>query len=342
MTERLNLSDDVAGATFMAAGSSSAELFLSFIALLQPGAATDDTGAGTIVGSAIFNVCITIGLSAMFSPWDAGEVRWRPIARDVVYNVLAFSWVIGSFADDEIQWYEAMLGVMLYASYVVFMMYNVVLMTLIERIWKRVARRCRGRGGQADAAASPVTSSPSVNTSQEFAEQTAASEENRTVDEEGTEMELVKDETTVEREVTVELENEPMSAPMMPGDHRFYVWKNVCGKPIYRLQEGVWQQPTSKLDWVVAIVGFPFRFLFHFTLPNAENPTLPRMSVWITFSLCLVYLLFFTLAMVISCQKIGCLLGMDEAVVGATLLAWGKMIFFFCFVSHSHCFFVCC
>ena len=60
--EKLSLSDDVAGATFMAAGSSSAELFLSFIALLEPGAATDDTGAGTIVGSAIFNVCVTIGL----------------------------------------------------------------------------------------------------------------------------------------------------------------------------------------------------------------------------------------------------------------------------------------
>jgi Ca2+/Na+ antiporter len=316
------MSDDVAGATFMAAGSSSAELFLSLIALLQPGADTDDTGAGTIVGSAIFNVCITIGLSALFSPSEANEVRWRPIARDVVYNILAFSWVIGSFADNEIQWYEAMLGVMLYASYVVFMMYNVVLMTLIERIWNRCWKRCRRDR-------SPAAPAPAISTPQEFAERTTS---NSGTGDEGTEMELVKDETTVERETTVEseqtveLENEPMSAPMMPGDHRFYVWKNICGRPIYRLQEGLWQRPTNRLEWVIAIVGFPFRFVFHFTMPNAENPTFPRMSVWFTFGICLMYLLGFTIVMVVSCQKIGCLLGMDEAVVGATLLAWGSSL----------------
>ncbi len=62
---KLQLSDDVAGATFMAAGNSSAELFLSLFALLEPGE-SDDTGAGTIVGSAIFNVAVTIGLAAAF------------------------------------------------------------------------------------------------------------------------------------------------------------------------------------------------------------------------------------------------------------------------------------
>ncbi len=317
LTEKLNLSDDVAGATFMAAGSSSAELFLSLIALLEPGE-TDDTGAGTIVGSAIFNVCITIGLSALFSPVVSNVVQWRPIARDVVYNVLAFCWVIGSFADGEIVWYEALLGVLLYASYVVFMMYNAVLMKLIERLLRRCCRR--------SAAAAPVAPPP-LQTEQAFAESLQSGGE-ATANEAGTatELELIKDETTVEREATNDLEQEAASAPMMPGEHYFYVWKTVCGKPVYRLREGFWERPTNGREWVVAVVGLPFRALFHYTLPNAENPTLPRMSVWITFTLCLGYLLLFTLALIVCCQKIGCLLGMDEAVVGATLLAWGSSL----------------
>jgi K+-dependent Na+/Ca+ exchanger-like protein len=319
LTEKLNLSDDVAGATFMAAGSSSAELFLSLIALLEP-AATDDTGAGTIVGSAIFNVCITIGLSALFSPPSDNEVRWRPIARDVVYNVLAFSWVIGSFADGEILWYEAMLGVMLYGSYVVFMVYNVILMKLVERV---LTRCCRRRNTAAGPAPSPLQ------TEQSFAQgvQPLQSEGEGSADGGGgTEMELVRDDTTVEREATVDLEQEAPSAPMMSGEHHFYVWKTVFGRPIYRHREGFWVRPVGGFEWVLAVATAPFRALFHYTLPNAENPTLPRACVWITFSLCLVYLLGFTLAMVVACQKIGCLLGMDEAVVGATLLAWGSSL----------------
>ena len=64
MTAALKISPDVAGATIMAAGTSSPELFISLVALLSPG--NDDMGAGTIVGSAIFNIAVIIGGSAIF------------------------------------------------------------------------------------------------------------------------------------------------------------------------------------------------------------------------------------------------------------------------------------
>ena len=58
----LNLSDDVAGATFMAAGSSAPELFTAIITIfIAPG----EQGVGTIVGSAVFNICVIIGLTAL-------------------------------------------------------------------------------------------------------------------------------------------------------------------------------------------------------------------------------------------------------------------------------------
>uniref|UniRef100_A0A673HW49 Sodium/potassium/calcium exchanger 4-like n=1 Tax=Sinocyclocheilus rhinocerous TaxID=307959 RepID=A0A673HW49_9TELE len=65
--EKLNLSEDVAGATFMAAGSSAPELFASVIGVFIT---HSDVGVGTIVGSAVFNILCIIGVCGIF----AGQV----------------------------------------------------------------------------------------------------------------------------------------------------------------------------------------------------------------------------------------------------------------------------
>ena len=53
IVNKLNMSNDVAGATFLAVGGSSPELFTSFISIYIM---DSDIGFGTIVGSAVFNV----------------------------------------------------------------------------------------------------------------------------------------------------------------------------------------------------------------------------------------------------------------------------------------------
>uniref|UniRef100_A0A3Q3B4X3 Sodium/calcium exchanger membrane region domain-containing protein n=1 Tax=Kryptolebias marmoratus TaxID=37003 RepID=A0A3Q3B4X3_KRYMA len=69
VSENLHLSQDVAGATFMAAGSSAPELFTSLIGVFIT---KGDVGVGTIVGSAVFNILVIIGLCGIF----AGQVRF--------------------------------------------------------------------------------------------------------------------------------------------------------------------------------------------------------------------------------------------------------------------------
>uniref|UniRef100_A0A8C6U5Z3 Sodium/calcium exchanger membrane region domain-containing protein n=1 Tax=Neogobius melanostomus TaxID=47308 RepID=A0A8C6U5Z3_9GOBI len=64
ISENLDLSEDVAGATFMAAGSSAPELFTSLIGVFIT---KGDVGVGTIVGSAVFNVLVIIGICGIFS-----------------------------------------------------------------------------------------------------------------------------------------------------------------------------------------------------------------------------------------------------------------------------------
>jgi Ca2+/Na+ antiporter len=68
----LNLSEDVAGATFMAIATSSPELFINIIATFVT---QSDIGVGTIIGSAVFNIlgvaaCLGIAASKVISIFD--------------------------------------------------------------------------------------------------------------------------------------------------------------------------------------------------------------------------------------------------------------------------------
>uniref|UniRef100_A0A670HMB1 Solute carrier family 24 member 4 n=1 Tax=Podarcis muralis TaxID=64176 RepID=A0A670HMB1_PODMU len=83
--EKLHLSEDVAGATFMAAGSSTPELFASVIGVFIT---HGDVGVGTIVGSAVFNILCIIGVCGLF----AGQVvrlTWWSVFRDSVYYTIS-------------------------------------------------------------------------------------------------------------------------------------------------------------------------------------------------------------------------------------------------------------
>eukprot|EP00753_Platysulcus_tardus_P018172 PLAT6755.3.p1 GENE.PLAT6755.3~~PLAT6755.3.p1 ORF type:complete len:684 (+),score=318.07 PLAT6755.3:51-2102(+) len=112
--ERLDISDDVAGATFMAAGGSAPELFTSFLGVFV---AKSDVGFGTIVGSAVFNVLFVIGLCA----WGAGQalpLDWYPLTRDSAYYTVCLVAIVIAVRDQKIMWYEALILFILYIGYV--------------------------------------------------------------------------------------------------------------------------------------------------------------------------------------------------------------------------------
>uniref|UniRef100_A0A674AEB3 Sodium/potassium/calcium exchanger 3-like n=1 Tax=Salmo trutta TaxID=8032 RepID=A0A674AEB3_SALTR len=88
--ERLHLSEDVAGATFMAAGSSAPELFTSVIGVFIT---KGDVGVGTIVGSAVFNILCIIGVCGIFAGQAVHLSRWS-LLRDSVYYTLSIAALI--------------------------------------------------------------------------------------------------------------------------------------------------------------------------------------------------------------------------------------------------------
>ncbi|XP_048886996.1 sodium/potassium/calcium exchanger 1 isoform X2 [Brienomyrus brachyistius] len=123
ITDRLEISDDVAGATFMAAGGSAPELFTSLIGVFI---SHSNVGIGTIVGSAVFNILFVIGMCALFSR-EILHLTWWPLFRDVSFYIMDLILLIIFFLDSTIVWWESILLLLAYISYVCFMKYNVQL-----------------------------------------------------------------------------------------------------------------------------------------------------------------------------------------------------------------------
>ena len=105
MVDKWSIDDDVAGATFMAAGGSAPELATSFMGRFV---SKSDVGFGTIVGSAVFNVLFVIGLCALVVPGGEVPLTWWPLFRDCSYYIvgLAVLAVLVKGADS-MNWWEA-------------------------------------------------------------------------------------------------------------------------------------------------------------------------------------------------------------------------------------------
>ncbi|XP_058481006.1 sodium/potassium/calcium exchanger 2-like isoform X8 [Solea solea] len=120
ITEKLAISDDVAGATFMAAGGSAPELFTSIIGVFI---SHSNVGIGTIVGSAVFNILFVIGMCAIFSK-EILNLTWWPLFRDVSFYILDLIMLIIFFLDNIISMWESIVLLSAYAAYVIFMKCN--------------------------------------------------------------------------------------------------------------------------------------------------------------------------------------------------------------------------
>lgn len=133
ITEKAGISEDVAGATFMAAGGSAPELFTSIIGVFI---SYDDVGIGTIVGSAVFNILFVISMCAIFSK-TVLELTWWPLFRDVTFYAIILIILMCFFQDNEILWWEALILLCSYGCYVTFMKFNEHCEKFVKKILNR-------------------------------------------------------------------------------------------------------------------------------------------------------------------------------------------------------------
>ncbi|CAH0554448.1 unnamed protein product [Brassicogethes aeneus] len=123
--EELKMSPDVAGATFMAAGSSAPELATVIIGVFF---AKDDIGISGVIGSAVFNIMFVISTCALCSG-AVVYLNWYPLCRDCFFYALSILVMLFVIYDKYITWGESLVMLITYVIYCVVLHFN----TEIER-----------------------------------------------------------------------------------------------------------------------------------------------------------------------------------------------------------------
>ncbi|XP_012288243.1 sodium/potassium/calcium exchanger 4 [Orussus abietinus] len=118
--EKLNVAKDVAGATLMAAATSSPELFINVVGTFVT---EGDLGVGTIVGSAVFNILAVPACCGLFAS-QVLELEWWPVSRDSLCYGITVGLLIVTLKDGRVEWYEALVLVVAYVLYILAMAFN--------------------------------------------------------------------------------------------------------------------------------------------------------------------------------------------------------------------------
>lgn len=139
ISDRFSISPNIAGATLMAAGGSMPELATTMVGTFSESA----VGFGTIVGSAVFNVLLVIGVCAFLS-LEVLELSYWPLFRDSVFYVVCLALLavfFGVTTPNRITWYESLILLALYGVYIVIMKYN----NRLKKVAERLVSYCKGR-----------------------------------------------------------------------------------------------------------------------------------------------------------------------------------------------------
>ncbi|XP_056428261.1 sodium/potassium/calcium exchanger 5 isoform X3 [Hyla sarda] len=115
ISERLGLSQDVAGATFMAIGSSAPEFVTVFLGVFVT---KGDIGVSTIVGSAVYNLLGICAACCLLTSAINKLTCW-PLFRDCVAYAVSVGAVIAITFDNKIYWYESASLILVYGLYIV-------------------------------------------------------------------------------------------------------------------------------------------------------------------------------------------------------------------------------
>lgn len=315
ISEKLELSEDVAGATFMAAGSSAPELFTSLLDAFGP---SNSIGIGTIVGSAMFNILIIIALSATVTN-GAVELDWRPIVRDAIFYLISILLLV--------------FFVILSGNY-----------CFLPKDFSEIISNETWVNG---------VDLMENNDDAEyfFPEENEVSVIVDGLDLDYFNNDLFEDFIDVHchyGEVGL------VAGVVLTLTYFLYILFMVFNKRILsrcgtgkspKVQsspddatevekqdeeeeeedENIFSIPEKPLDKVVWALNFPLEVLFYFTIPNCEEEEMKKYYL-VSFTSCIIWMATLSFVMVTLASRIGCLIGISSVVMGMTILAAGTSV----------------
>ncbi|KAG7465801.1 hypothetical protein MATL_G00157450 [Megalops atlanticus] len=331
--EKLNLSEDVAGATFMAAGSSAPELFASIIGVFIT---HGDVGVGTIVGSAVFNILCIIGVCGIFAGQVVYLTRWA-VFRDSLYYTLSVVALIVFIYDEKILWWESVVLVVMYAGYILMMKFN----TSMQRYFTGKKDESVANGNTVISEMEDVKPSKTYNRGSVVMvdEIMSSNSPNYRFPEAGLRVMMTNhfgpktrlrmaSRLIINEQRLVQVSNKSDNMVMdgkadnlengnVPEDKQVEEKENDLSSPF--------SLPGGTLDKVKWAVSWPVLLLLYFTVPNSARPRWERFFM-LSFFLSTLWIAVFSYFMVWMVTIIGYTLGIPDVIMGITFLAAGTSV----------------
>uniref|UniRef100_A0A8C2AIT2 Solute carrier family 24 member 4a n=1 Tax=Cyprinus carpio TaxID=7962 RepID=A0A8C2AIT2_CYPCA len=323
--EKLHLSEDVAGATFMAAGSSAPELFASIIGVFIT---HGDVGVGTIVGSAVFNILCIIGVCGIF----AGQVVFLTkyaVFRDSIYYILSVVALIAV---------SSLILIVMYVGYIIIMKFNTSIQnyfsgkkdksvangnTVISEMEdvKPTEEYTRGSVVMVDEM---INSSPPhyrfpeaglrVMITNHFGPKTRLRMASRLII---NEQRLVKMANGVDAVLVADKKADTMENGNVAEDKLTEEPESELSSPFVL--------PGGAMDKVKFFISWPILVLLFFTIPNCAKPRWERFFM-LSFFLSTLWIAIFSYVMVWMVTIAGYTLGIPDVIMGITFLAAGTSV----------------
>jgi len=333
--DKLHLSNDVAGATFMAAGTSAPEFFTNIMGTFVT---KSDLGIGTIVGSAVFNIFGVISVCGLFSGQKI-PLDWYPITRDCfIYGITVVILSI-VLVDETVFWWEAMMMVVCYGVYITLMFFNVKIerwaQSLVKTVKKRVYPSATVNGNGAGTGADNSSSVSTQTVTNELTPLHTATSKSRpsnnipmTVTNESTPLHTANSKST---RVTEE-SSEAAAGAGYTQDDVIKLEANGHGvveddpdddddeSPGYP-----WEIPSGILAKIWWLCFFPVNILFFLSIPDVRRP---KCVKWfpLSFLMCIAWIGVVAYEVTWLITVIGYTIQVPDTVMGLSFLAVGTSI----------------
>ncbi|XP_065156142.1 probable sodium/potassium/calcium exchanger CG1090 [Atheta coriaria] len=310
--EELRLSPDVAGATFMAAGSSAPELATVIIGVFF---AKDDIGVSGVIGSAVFNIMFVISVCALCTS-TVSYLNWWPLVRDCFFYALSILIMLFTIYNDTITWGESLFMLIMYVVYCVALHFNPLL----------------------EAWAHTLPLPFKLPTPEENA---AIVSNYKTLDEERNKRASYG--SPVGNPENIEQGYDDMSGPSLNQVQTEPVGANgdqqppppVVAPSYYRPKENNPNQPVvnplekptegTMVELITWYVVYPIHYMCRKTMPDCKSE---EYKNWYPFTFCIsmIWISFYSYFMVWMITIIGSTLGIPDTVMGLTFVAAGVSV----------------
>ncbi|XP_072376382.1 sodium/potassium/calcium exchanger 5-like [Diabrotica undecimpunctata] len=300
--ERLNLTPDVAAATFMSIATSTPEFFTNIIGTFVT---ESDLGIGTIVGSSLFNALGVPAVGGLNSPFPL-QLDWFPLTRDCIIYLISVTVLIVISWDGKIFWFETLIPLTVYVTYFVIMFNN-------KRIAKFVKNKIQRNTVEISPETPPVRESANgdIRKLSEIAEKKLSNKKHS------------RDENDAPKHSIMSAYGtylEGADNPAFETEHQKVLEaiqeeeKKEAKKSIFRIPTGnIFKQFLFYYTW-------PIKLILQYTVPNPQ--THPNWYP-VTFLMCIVWIGVNSYIVSWMISIIGIITKLPDALLGMTLMAIG-------------------